>query len=377
MTRTLPAILIALSLPLSLHGKEVEKKQPVIELAILLDTSSSMDGLIEQAKSQLWKIVNEFALVKRDGQRPLLHVALIEYGNNRLNGDEQFVRLVVPLSDDLDKISAELFALKATQVGGSEERCGAAIKAAIDRLQWSRNNADLKLIYIAGNETFTLGDIDWREACKGAITKGVQVNTIFCGNSAEGIALSWKDGAMLADGSYMSIDHNVRIVEVSAPQDKELAELGGKLNGTYVPYGRSGRDGAAEQVKQDANAGGVSTAVAAQRAFTKSTANYRNSAWCLVDGVYLNEMKVEDLKDEDLPEHMRKMTLKERKEYLAAKKAEREAIQKRIGELSADRAKHVADETKKQTQEGAQTLDEAVIKSLREQAEKKDYRFEK
>lgn len=32
---------------------------PVIQLALLLDTSNSMDGLIDQARSRLWQIVNE------------------------------------------------------------------------------------------------------------------------------------------------------------------------------------------------------------------------------------------------------------------------------------------------------------------------------
>ncbi|RPI65426.1 MAG: hypothetical protein EHM44_00590, partial [Ignavibacteriales bacterium] len=36
-------------------------KNNSIQLALLLDTSNSMDGLIDQAKSQLWKIVNELA----------------------------------------------------------------------------------------------------------------------------------------------------------------------------------------------------------------------------------------------------------------------------------------------------------------------------
>ena len=40
------------------------RRQQPIALAILLDTSNSMDGLIEQAKSQLWKICNEFIKAK-------------------------------------------------------------------------------------------------------------------------------------------------------------------------------------------------------------------------------------------------------------------------------------------------------------------------
>jgi hypothetical protein len=51
--------------------KAISSENPTnnsVQLAILLDTSNSMDGLIEQAKTQLWKIVNEMARSKRDGK---------------------------------------------------------------------------------------------------------------------------------------------------------------------------------------------------------------------------------------------------------------------------------------------------------------------
>ena len=48
---------------------------PRVQIAILLDTSNSMDGLINQAKEQLWKIVNEFTLAKQKGKRPIIEVA--------------------------------------------------------------------------------------------------------------------------------------------------------------------------------------------------------------------------------------------------------------------------------------------------------------
>jgi len=41
-----------------------------IQLAILLDTSGSMDGLLDQAKSRLWKIVNELATARKNGRGP-------------------------------------------------------------------------------------------------------------------------------------------------------------------------------------------------------------------------------------------------------------------------------------------------------------------
>src|SRR6185295_3102994 len=54
----------------AVYAERVRNEKPVVSsdqnimLALLLDTSNSMDGLIEQAKSQLWKIVNELAAAK-------------------------------------------------------------------------------------------------------------------------------------------------------------------------------------------------------------------------------------------------------------------------------------------------------------------------
>src|SRR3984885_15967920 len=74
---------------------------PTVQIALLLDTSNSMDGLIAQAKTQLWGVVNEFARAKKHGRTPRLEVALFEYGNNRLSPEVGFVRLVLPFTDDL------------------------------------------------------------------------------------------------------------------------------------------------------------------------------------------------------------------------------------------------------------------------------------
>lgn len=55
---------------------KAEKEKPLVQIALLLDTSGSMEGLIEQAKSQLWRIVNEFAKARQDGIAPEVQVAL-------------------------------------------------------------------------------------------------------------------------------------------------------------------------------------------------------------------------------------------------------------------------------------------------------------
>ena len=141
-------------LALLLAGAGLAAAEERIQLAILLDTSNSMDGLIDQAKSQLWKVVNELARAKRNGKTPALEVALFEYGNDGLSGSEGYIRLVSDLTTDLDKISEELF--KLTTDGGSEY-CGMVIDRAAEKLSWSRAKDVLKVIYIAGNEPFTQG----------------------------------------------------------------------------------------------------------------------------------------------------------------------------------------------------------------------------
>ena len=156
---------------------------PIVQLAILLDTSGSMDGLINQARTQLWKIVNELATAKQNGKTPNLQVALYEYGKSSIPRSEGHLRQIVALTDDLDKISEELFALRTN---GGQEYCGQVIQAATQGLQWAEGDTALKLIYVCGNEAFTQGSVNYKDACKEAIAKGIMVNTIFCGNKAQG-----------------------------------------------------------------------------------------------------------------------------------------------------------------------------------------------
>jgi hypothetical protein len=363
--------LVQLTGPAMAKAKKKTAK-PLVQMAILLDTSGSMEGLIEQAKSQLWKIVNEMALAKKKGVNPKLEVALYEYGKSSIPASEGYLRQIVPLSTDLDRISEELFKLRTN---GGSEYCGKVIDVATRDLQWVESNNHLKVIFIAGNEPFTQGRVDYKEACKKAITNGIIVNTIFCGNYRQGIDTKWKDGADLADGKYMNIDHNQKIVHIDAPQDKEIVALGKKLNATYVAYGRMGVQKKERQKMQDSNAASVKGGAAVQRSVTKASKQYNNAGWDMVDAEKEGKIKVEEMEEAALPEEMKKMTVKQRKEFIEKKRKEREKLQKKINELRKARDKYVAEKRKKMA--GDQTLDEAIVGAIKEQAKKKNYKFEK
>src|SRR5262249_7812308 len=86
-----------------------------VDLAICLDTRGSVDGLFAAARQKLWSIVNDRALAK---PAPKLRVALLTYGNNGHDPEVGWVKVDVGLTDDLDRVSQELFALRTN--GGTE-----------------------------------------------------------------------------------------------------------------------------------------------------------------------------------------------------------------------------------------------------------------
>lgn len=350
-----------------------EAAKPKIQVAILLDTSSSMDGLINQTREQLWKIVNTFASAKKDGVRPTLELALYQYGNDSLSAESQWIQQVVPLTTNIDKVSEKLFALRTN---GGEEYCGAAITKAIGQLEWSKRPGDLKLIYIAGNEPFTQGPVRWDEAVKNAIAKGVVVNTIHAGTESDGVSGKWKDAARLADGSFMTIDQNRAVARIDAPQDKELAELGAKLNNTYVGFGRAGGEGAARQVAQDQNAKAMSASSIATRAAAKASVAYDNSDWDLVDAKKKGKVDLKAMPAAALPAPMQAMKPEEREAFVAKKEAERAEIQTKIQALSAQRDAYIATESKKRAKAGDKSMDEALLESAKAQGGKQAYQFE-
>ena len=303
-------------------------KDTRIQVALLLDVSGSMSGLIEQAKSQLWKVVNELSTARYEGTQPQLEIALYEYGNNNTPSASTpaYMKQIVPLTTDLDLISEALFSL---QITGSSEFCGEVIQESIQDLKWSGLNHDLKMIFIAGNEAFTQGPVNYASACKNAIGKGIVVNTIFCGDHTVGINSKWKDGADLTDGKYMSINHNEMTAYIESPFDKEITELNARLNNTYIAYGSEGRIYQERQQAQDKNAGSYSAANMVDRTISKSSGNYRNEKWDLVDFRNSKGFSWKDVEKEALPEELKELSNTERDAFLKKKEAERKEIQEK------------------------------------------------
>jgi hypothetical protein len=365
-------LLIFIFVGIVFTSKSQKQKKTKIQIALILDTSSSMNGLIDQAKSQLWKVVNEMATAKYDDQSPDLEIALYEYGNDGLIANEGFIRLVAQMTTDLDKISEDLFNLKTN---GGEEYCGQVIEKAMKQLTWTSANEYLKMIFIAGNEPFTQGTVDYTKSCQNAIKKGIIVNTIFCGNYQEGVDTKWKHGADLADGKYMNIDQNQTTAYVESPFDDTIVKLNQQLNSTYIAYGEAGIEKQKRQEVQDNNASSVNKGNLVNRVVSKSTKKYQNDSWDIVDASDKESFKVEEISNEELPAEMKKMNTDEKKKYIETKKKDRDKIQKQIADYNKKREDYVAKKQKENVTDNS--LDAAMLKTVKEQATKKNYKFSK
>jgi len=243
-------------------------------------------------------------------------------------------------------------------------------------MKWSDGKQLLKVIYVVGNETARQGPAEWDYSvtAPGAIRQSIIVNAIYCGSA--GGEETWREFARLADGQYLAIAGSGGAVTVQTPFDPKLDALSKRVNLTYVPYGTNGERGRLNQEAQDANtvkAGGF--AGAADRALAKSARQYNNRGWDLVDATCEPGFDWSKIKDAELPQEMQKMTLAERKAYVARKQKERADIQAQIKSVSAQRDAYVKDEIKKQGLKGDQAFEEAVRRSIVQQAEKKGYRF--
>lgn len=352
----------------------IENDEPRIQIAVLLDTSNSMDGLIDQAKSQLWKLVNTLASGKRDGKSPKVEIALFEYGKSSISVAEGYVKEISPLTQDLDLVSKELFALKTN---GGDEYCGWVIKDALSKLKWSDSPNDLKVIFIAGNEPFNQGKVDFRESCRQAVKQAVVINTIHCGDCAEGENTFWKEGADIGKGEYMCINTDARVVHVPTPYDDQIIGLNSKLNDTYIGYGSQGAYRKEMQVTEDANAKSYGESNVAQRAVSKSAkGTYKNDSWDMVDAYDSDKKFVEKVKSEELPAELKGKSSKEIEAFILGKKTEREKIKAEILEMNKKAEAHREAELKKMGEGGEETLDKVMNKAIKSQAKSKKFEFE-
>ena len=361
--------LFSFSKPLKVATNELPASKK-IQVAILLDVSNSMDGLIEQAKAQLWNMVTTLGRAQcTDQSVPQVEVALYEYGRNSNDAAKGYVKLLSGFTQDLDSVSKILFNLNTN---GGDEYCGQVIYTSIDELKWSAAGDQYKVIFIAGNEDFLQGNVKYTEACTKANAKGVIVNTIYCGDRQQGINEHWNLLGECGNGSFTNINSDAKVIDIPTPYDSMLMVYNGRLNRTYIGYGIDGESRLMMQKEMDAANFNSGAGIGAQRAAAKAMPNaYNNAGWDMVDAARADSNYYKKLDKKTLPDSLKNKTTEQLKQFVQQKQQERSAVQQEILKLNDNRNRYIAEEKKRMaTANKDQTLESAVETAIREQVKR-------
>ena len=345
------------------------RKQQKIQAAILLDVSSSMDGLIDQAKAQLWNMVSVMGKAQCDNNiAPQIEIALYEYGRSSNDVKDGYIKQLSPFTTDLDQLSKILFSLTTN---GGDEYCSQVILTSLQQLSWDTAATNYKVIFIAGNEDFLQGTVTYSTACASAKQKGVIVNTIYCGDRQQGIREHWNLNTECGNGSYTNIDQNARVEEIPTPYDSTIYSLNDKLNNTYLAYGDGGSDKAKNQSEMDVANVSMSKAAGLQRIVVKGRKElYKNESWDMVDASANDSLYYQKVDMKTLPDSLKNKTRAQLKEVIRSKTAARTLVQQQIEALNKQRVDFISAERKKNSVNNNSTLESEVERIIRVQAKR-------
>jgi Mg-chelatase subunit ChlD len=304
---------------------------PKVDIVFALDTTGSMGGLIEGAKSKIWEIARR----AQQGQpAPQLRVGLVAY---RDVGDA-YVTQVMPLSSDMDAVYAKLTELRAEGGGDTPEHVLKGLHDAIDEESWSADPNAVKLVYLVGDAPphYDYHDGITLDGVLGdALKKEIRVSAIRCGNDPNTLA-AWTEIAQKTSGEVSSIAQSGGVASVTTPYDAELARLNAELSRTEIHYGTAAERREADDVVAKNLA--APAAVQAERvSFYRSVSAAKMSPTKKDLAAAPSAAPIAAMAPADLPENMQAMSGDERMRYVEEKQNERKAILARVAEESSNR----------------------------------------
>jgi hypothetical protein len=309
---------------------------PRVDIVFALDTTASMSGLIDGAKAKIWEIAKK---AQEGKPSPEVRVGLVAY---RDKGDA-YVTKIIDLTGDLDTIYSELRQLQAAGGGDGPEHVLKGLNDAVNEVHWSSDPNAVKLVYLVGDapphEDYDDG-LTMRGVVRDALQRGVRISAIRCGTDEDTLA-KWTAIAVKTDGVVSTIEQNGGVLAaVVTPYDAELARLNAELAKTEVHFGtREEQAKAADVVAANMAAPNAAQAdragfYAARKASKPGAAPMKKD---LTASAKPAPAAIAAVKEDELPENMKKMSPAERAKFVEEKRAEREAVLKRIQVASGKR----------------------------------------
>jgi len=340
--------------------------RPVVEVAFVLDTTGSMGPLIEGAKRKIWSIATAIIDCSPDAD---IRMGLVAY---RDIGDI-YVTKKFDLTTDIQGLYGDLLQLRAQGGGDWPESVNEALWVATTKLSWSYGHNTTRIMFLVGDAPPHMDypqDTKYPEVIRMARQKGITVNAVQAGNARDTERV-WREIAQRGNGEYIPIPQDGgQVVIIETPFDRDIIELQGQINRTVIPYGpRQQRD----RVEQRRGQYGQAPApVASEMAgYMSKTRQGRANADAITGGgdlladVKAGRNSLSSVKEEELPDDMRRMSPSERQAHVDRQSTERSALNDRMTDLVKKRDAYVAEQRKVAPARSADSFDRAVEKTLK------------
>lgn len=339
-----------------------------IEVVFALDTTSSMSGLIDAAKQNIWSIARSMT---QSGQQPEIHMGLVAF---RDVGDD-YVTRVVDLSTDLDSVYTELMGLTAAGGGDGPESVNAALNAAINEISWSQDPNIYRVVFLVGDAPPHMdypGKRRYPAILGDAARRGIVVNTIQCGDLADTVQ-PWTQIAALGKGRYLHVEQTGSAVAIDTPFDREIATLAAELDETRLIYGTADERAArsAEIKALNSALAGTSDATRARRGvFQAGAAGTRNEfgGHDLVAEIESGRLRLDTLSADQLPATISSLPKEEQSRTITEAIETRERLRQRIDELAQKRDAFLDAAVETRDLPASESLDGLIYDVVREQA---------
>jgi len=338
-----------------------------IEVVFILDTTSSMSGLIQAAKEKIWSIATTMASAQ---ENPDIKIGLVAF---RDRGDAYITR-VYDLSDDLDSMYVSLMEFKAQGGGDGPESVNQALYDAVHKISWSSDSNVYKVAFLVGDAPPHMdyrNDVKYPVTLTAATSKGIVINTIQSGQHMS-TKPAWQEIAMLGQGEYFQVENSGNAVAVATPFDEKLSALAAKLEDTRLFYGDE-EEKKAQKSKLDANAKLrkelSSTALARRDTYNATASGKRNllGKGELVDAITSGRVELNEIEQEDLPASMQALAPAEQMEVINEQARRRDQLKQEIDKLSASRSDFIKERLV--AEGGAEdSLDEKIYRAVKDQA---------
>lgn len=189
-----------------------------VQVVLALDASGSMDRLFQAVADSLEELLRTLGECRVNGQPASVNVGIVVYGHSR---DDGAPYQLAPFTLDLEQLRRPV---KAINCDGVYENCGEAIAFAVKNYPWNKRKRSrlLKVLFIAGNESFDQGSVNYRDALTAAGKQGIIVNTIHCGEPNP----EWVAAARSGGGEGLTFAMNAESVSGAAKraERRELIE---------------------------------------------------------------------------------------------------------------------------------------------------------